>query len=143
MKKIKRTLKKFNHYLADRLSYVLSIMGTFYVVFLLVTLPLFFEHPRHFVEWASYLCTVVFQGLALPVIGYTSRIASDKTDKLMQRLKKTTDRTEQLATLIKNQQEEIHQLVEIISHRQGTIQEGLGELLNPIPQLHHMSSDSD
>lgn len=141
MRRFKVRFKKFNHYLADRLSYVLSIMTTFYVVFLLVTLPLFFEHPHHFVEWATYLCTVVFQGLALPVIGYTSRIASDKNDKLAKRMKKTADYTAELTTVIKKQQEDIHKLVQIILEEQGTVKDRLSTLLEPqeflSQHLHH------
>ena len=82
--KLRTRIRKFNDYLADRLSYVLSIMATFYIITLLVIIPLLYTQPTSIVGWASYICSVIFQGIALPVLCYTSRKASDKSDKIIQ-----------------------------------------------------------
>ena len=119
MKKISQLLSKFNDYLADRLSYVLSIMATFYVISLLVAVPLFYAQPTTVVAWASYLCSVVFQGLALPVLGYTARKAGDKSDKLMKDVYEMTQKIEKLAELIEKQQEHLHEDVEHILEKKS------------------------
>jgi len=115
MKREKSNLiQKFNDYLADRLSYLLSIMATFYVVSLLVVIPLFYSQPTSFVAWASYLCSVIFQGIALPVLGYTSRKSSDKTDAVMAEVLRLTKEIDRLVKMIEKQEEHIHQDVDEI-----------------------------
>lgn len=111
---MKEKLNKFNDFIADRLSYVLSIMTTFYVITLLVAIPLFYAQPTSVVAWASYLCSVVFQGLALPVLGYTARKAGDKSDALMKDMFKMTEKIEKLTELIEKQQVHLHDDVEEI-----------------------------
>ena len=100
-------LKKFNDYIADRLSLVLSMMATFYIVAALVIIPLFYGAPTTLVTWAQYLCSVVFQGVALPVLGYTARKASDKTDKMMDEMYKMTQEIDRLVKHIDTQEHEI------------------------------------
>jgi low affinity Fe/Cu permease len=112
--KIKEKINKFNDFIADRLSYVLSIMATFYIITLLVAIPLFYAQPTSVVAWASYLCSVVFQGLALPVLGYTARKSGDKADKMMNDMYKMTEKIEKLTELIEKQQEHLHEDVEEI-----------------------------
>ena len=115
MKREKSNLiQKFNDYLADRLSYLLSIMATFYAVSLLVVIPLFYSQPTSFVAWASYLCSVIFQGIALPVLGYTSRKAGDKTDAVMAEVLRLTKEIDRLVKMIEKQEEHIHQDVDEI-----------------------------
>lgn len=112
--KIEQKLNKFNNLIADKLSYILSIMTTFYVVSLLVAIPLFYSQPNSIVAWASYLCSVVFQGLALPVLGYTARKSGEKSDKMMKDMYKMTKKIEKLTELIERQQEHLHKDVEEI-----------------------------
>ena len=118
MKNKKQSIvQRFNDYLADKLSYLLSVMATFYIISLLVVIPLFYSQPTTFVAWASYICSVVFQGIALPVLGYTSRKSSDKTDLLMQEMLRMTTEIDKLVKHIESQQEhiggEMDELVEI------------------------------
>ena len=111
---MRKILNKFNDYLADRLSYILSIMTTFYVISFLVLIPLFYSQPTSFVAWASYLCSVVFQGLALPVLGYTARKSGDKTDSMMKDMFEMTKKIEKLTESIEKQQIHLHKDVEEI-----------------------------
>jgi hypothetical protein len=112
--RIKEKINKFNDFIADKLSYVLSIMATFYIITLLVAIPLFYAQPTSVVAWASYLCSVVFQGLALPVLGYTARKSGDKADSMMNDMFKITKKIEKLTELIEKQQEHLHEDVEEI-----------------------------
>lgn len=111
---MKKILSKFNDYLADRLSYILSIMTTFYVISFLVFIPLFYSQPTSFVAWVSYLCSVVFQGLALPVLGYTARKSGDKADSMMKDMFEMTKKIEKLTEIIEKQQIHLHKDVEEI-----------------------------
>ena len=111
---MKKKLSQFNDYLADRLSYILSIMATFYVISLLVLIPLFYSQPTSFVAWVSYLCSVVFQGLALPVLGYTARKSGDKADSMMRDMFEMTKKIEKLTEIIEKQQIHLHKDVEEI-----------------------------
>ena len=106
-------IKRLNDYIADKLSLILSMMATFYLVTALVIIPLFYPGaPTTLVTWAQYLCSVVFQGIALPVLGYTARKASDKTDKMMDEMFKMTQEIERLVILIESQEEIIEKDVE-------------------------------
>jgi low affinity Fe/Cu permease len=111
---MRKILNKFNDYLADRLSYILSIMTTFYVISFLVFIPLFYSQPTSFVAWVSYLCSVVFQGLALPVLGYTARKSGDKADSMMKDMFEMTKKIEKLTEIIEKQQIHLHKDVEEI-----------------------------
>jgi hypothetical protein len=106
--------KKFNDYIADRLSYILSMMITFYVIVLLVSIPLFYSQPSSIVAWASYLCSVVFQGIALPVLGYTARKTSDKSEDLMAQMYLMTKKIERMVSIIESQQEHLSQDIDAI-----------------------------
>lgn len=81
-------MKKFNDWLGDKLSYVLSTMAMFYGIAFLVLAPLFFQRPTNLVTWMQYIVAVFFQGVALPVLGYTSRKNGEVQEKL---LKETHD----------------------------------------------------
>lgn len=114
LSEIQSKIEKFNDYLADRMSYILSIMSTFYIVAMLVSIPLIYTQPNSIVGWASYLCSVVFQGIALPILGYTSRKASDKSDRIIQHMNETIDKIDKLVQLIQTKQLEIDEEVDEI-----------------------------
>ena len=108
------SLTKINDYIADKLSLILSMMATFYVITALVIIPLFYGAPTNLVAWAQYLCSVVFQGIALPVLGYTARKASDKTDALMVKMFEMTEEIDRLVRHIEAQEDIIESEVEEI-----------------------------
>jgi hypothetical protein len=89
-------------------------MTTFYVISFLVFIPLFYSQPTSFVAWVSYLCSVVFQGLALPVLGYTARKSGDKADSMMKDMFEMTKKIEKLTEIIEKQQIHLHKDVEEI-----------------------------
>lgn len=83
-------MKKFNDWIAEKMSYALATMFMFYIITFLVVIPLLYSQPTSIVAWASYLSSVVFQGIALPVLGYTSRKNGQKTDELIDLIYKLT-----------------------------------------------------
>lgn len=121
---MKKYIVKFNDYVADKLSLILSMMATFYLVTILVIIPLFYPGaPTTLVTWTQYLCTVVFQGVALPVLGYTARKSSDKTDEMMRKLVCMTEEINHIIKHIEQQEDKIETEVEEIlenENRQNT-----------------------
>lgn len=95
-------MKNFNNWLMDKLAFFLSTIGCFYLVFSLVVIPLFFQHPTDLVGWVQYIVQSIFQGVALPVLGYVARIAGERQEQI---LKETHDA----------EMEEITELKEIIN----------------------------
>lgn len=114
MKKKIKLIEKFNDFIADRLSFALSIMTTFYIILILTIVPLFYGLPSTPKDWATYLCTVIFQGIALPVLGYTARKAGNKSDALMDEMYKMTKEINRLVKIIEKQEKSIYQDVEDI-----------------------------
>lgn len=76
-------MRKFNDWLGDRLAIFLSTMGCFYLIFALVIVPLFFQHPYDLVGWVQYIVQSIFQGVALPILGYVSKKAGDNQEKVL------------------------------------------------------------
>ena len=127
--KIKKKINQFNDYIADKLSYMLATMAMFYVITLLVIIPLLYSQPTSFVAWSSYLCSVIFQGIALPVLGYTARKSSDKSDKIISGMSNTTDRIEHMITEMEKQQEQITHIIEVIEKQEEHISEDVDIIL--------------
>ncbi|HEY5576372.1 MAG TPA: hypothetical protein VIK34_06610 [Clostridiaceae bacterium] len=95
-------MNRFNEWLGDKLSYILSTMAMFYGIAFLVVAPLFFQRPTNLVTWMQYIVAVFFQGVALPVLGYTSRKSGEEQAQL---LKETHDTVMNELDYIKKQQE--------------------------------------
>ena len=109
-------MDRFNQWLGDKLSYILSTMAMFYGVSFLVLATLFFQTPTSLVTWIQYIISVFFQGVALPVLGYTSRKSGELQAQL---LRETHDTVMSELDYIKRQQEaarmEREELEKIIS----------------------------
>lgn len=76
-------LKRINDIMGDKLALWLSTMGCFYIIFALVIVPLFFQQPQGFIGWVQYIVQSVFQGVALPVLGYVARVGGEKQEKTL------------------------------------------------------------
>jgi hypothetical protein len=95
-------MNRFNQWLGDKLSYILSTMAMFYGVSFLVMATLFFQTPTSLVTWIQYIISVFFQGVALPVLGYTSRKSGELQAQL---LRETHDTVMNELDYIKRQQD--------------------------------------
>ncbi|MEI4831600.1 hypothetical protein WAX78_19415 [Bacillus sp. FJAT-53711] len=122
-------IRRFNAWLGDKLALWLSTMACFYIVFGLVIVPLFFQHPNNLVEWVQYMIQTIFQGVALPVIGYVARIAGEKDEKI---ISETHDAVmeelglvkEELA-LAREQYDTLQKVEKVISETHDTVMEEL------------------
>lgn len=76
--------KKFNDKVGNMLSNGLSTMELFYVVLLLVLIPLLVERPSSLIGWIQYISTTILQAVALPLLGYTTKTTGDVQAKLLQ-----------------------------------------------------------
>ncbi|SEC64390.1 hypothetical protein [Paenibacillus sp. GP183] len=76
-------MKSFNDWLGNKLALYLSTMGCFYIIFMLVIVPLFFQHPNDLVGWVQYIVQSIFQGVALPILGYVSTKAGENQERVL------------------------------------------------------------
>jgi hypothetical protein len=76
-------MQRFNEWLGNKLAILLSTMGCFYLIFALVIVPLFFQHPTDLVGWVQYIVQSIFQGVALPILGYVSMKAGVNQEKVL------------------------------------------------------------
>ena len=65
------------------MAFWLSTMACFYFILALVIIPLFFQHPTGLVPWVQYLVQSIFQGIALPVLGYVARMSGEKQERVV------------------------------------------------------------
>ena len=100
-KKINATMDK----LAEILSDSLSSMIMFWIIALMVIIPLYFNQPTNLVGWIQYIISVFFQGVALPVLGYTSKLSGKRTDEVIAKI-------EELSMKIEKQTEHIERDVD-------------------------------
>ena len=75
--------KKFNDFIGDKFSFALSTMEMFWLVLILVLLPLLFQHPDTLIAWIQYLSTAVLQAVALPLLGYTTKKSGESQEKII------------------------------------------------------------
>lgn len=76
-------MKRFNNWLGDKLAFGLSTMAAFYIVTAFVLIPLIWQRPDGLIGWVQFLVQSLFQGSALPVLGYVSRIAGEKQEQVL------------------------------------------------------------
>ena len=73
----------FNSWLGDWLADSLATMAMFYGVTFLVTIPLRWQVPQDIPGWVNYLSSNFFQGVALPIIGYSAKREGNRNYKLL------------------------------------------------------------
>lgn len=76
-------MKRFNNWLGDKLAFGLSTMAAFYIVTAFVLVPLIWQRPEGLIGWVQFLIQSLFQGSALPVLGYVARIAGERQEKVL------------------------------------------------------------
>jgi hypothetical protein len=126
-------MNRFNEWLGDKLSYLLSTMAMFYGIAFLVVAPLFFQRPTNLVTWMQYIVAVFFQGVALPVLGYTSRKSGEIQAQL---LRETHDTVMNELDYIKKQQEAARL-------ERSELEKIIAEIKEMTEEIHKMSCKSD
>lgn len=74
---------RFNDWVGDRISFWLSTMAAFWIVTAFVLIPLIWQRPEGLIGWVQFLIQSLFQGSALPVLGYVSRKAGESQEKIL------------------------------------------------------------
>jgi uncharacterized sodium:solute symporter family permease YidK len=93
-------------------------MGCFYLIFALVIVPLFFSAPQGFLAWVQYLVQSVFQGIALPVLGFVAKNVGESQEKI---LLETHDTVIEELALVKEE-------LELAKEERASMQELIEEL---------------
>jgi hypothetical protein len=107
MKNIGKKYKELMESLAVILSDSLSSMTMFWIISLLVIIPLFFTQPVGLVGWMQYIVSVFFQGVALPVLGYTAKIGGERTDAIIKKIEELSERIDRQTAEIGHEVDEI------------------------------------
>ena len=107
MKNIVKKLNKVMDNLAEILSDSLSSMTMFWIITFMVIIPLYFNQPTNLVGWSQYIISVFFQGVALPILAYTSKLSGKRTDEVISKI-------EELSLKIEKQTEHIEKDVDTI-----------------------------
>ena len=80
---MKDLYKKFNDYVGDIFSFALSTMEMFWIVLIVVLLPLLWQRPDSFIAWVQYASTAILQAVALPLLGYTTKKSGESQEKII------------------------------------------------------------
>lgn len=79
-----KVIEKINEAVASILANTLSSIACFYVVTGLILFALLWQKPHDILGWIQYLIAFLFQGSALPVLGYVSKREGDSNRKMLQ-----------------------------------------------------------
>ena len=100
--------RRLSNLIGLALSEILSSMEFFYLVALIVLAPLIVERPNTLITWIQYASTAVLQAIALPLLGYTTKTAGEKQEKLLQ---ETHDAVMTEFSDIKAMHEDLHRIL--------------------------------
>lgn len=110
-------MRRFNDWFGDKLAFGLSTMACFYIVSAFVLIPLIWQRPQGLIGWVQFLIQSLFQGAALPVLGYVARIAGEKQEQV---INETHECVMQELSLVKEElalaREERDELKMLIAH---------------------------
>lgn len=76
-------MKRFNDWMGDKVSFWLSTMAAFWIVTAFVLIPLVWQRPEGLIGWVQFLIQSLFQGAALPVLGYVSRKSGENQERIL------------------------------------------------------------
>jgi hypothetical protein len=122
---------RFNDWLGNKLAILLSTMGCFYIIFALVIVPLFFSHPTDLVSWVQYIVQSLFQGVALPVLGFVAKRVGDRQEQV---LNETHDAVIEELAIVKEELVLITEELKLAREERITLQKLVEEL-----HQHHVS----
>jgi hypothetical protein len=111
-------INRFNEWLGNKLAIFLSTMACFYIIFALVIVPLFFSAPQGFLAWVQYIVQSIFQGVALPVLGFVAKKVGEDQERM---LKETHDTVIEELALVKEE-------LELAKEERASLQELIEEL---------------
>jgi hypothetical protein len=91
-----------------------------FISFLCLSLYRFFQHPNDLVGWVQYVVQSIFQGVALPILGYVSMKAGENQERLLNETHDTVMKELELVKeelqLAKEERAEVQKLIEELHH---------------------------
>lgn len=114
-------LQKVNDWIGDKLALWLSTMRCFYLICALVLVPLLFQQPQGIVAWAQYIVQCIFQGVALPVLGYVARMVGASQERTLNEthdaVMEELDIVKEELKLAREERQAMHALVQALRQR--------------------------
>jgi len=101
-------MKKFNNFLANKLSIILSSMWLFWVLALVLIILWFLDPPTTPFDISLFVISTAFQAIALPVLAFVSNLQGDRAEKVA---KETHDAVMKELALLREQNAELKELV--------------------------------
>jgi len=150
MKNLFRKFETSMEGFAMMLSNSLSSMTMFWLISILVIVPLFFNQPTTIVGWMQYLVSVFFQGVALPVLAYIAKLSGERTDgiirkieELSEKIAQNTDEIQKMTSKIHEDVDSIIEDVEIIEDEVKDIEEEVNtDVIQEMTEKIHDNADS-
>jgi hypothetical protein len=115
----------FNLWVGTKISVFLSSMGGFWIILMLTVVPLVKDRPHGLIAWTMYVIQTIFQGAALPLLGYVADRGSKEVGKLIREmhdmiLGRINERIDNIENSVTKQNEELKVLLkEIHEHTRG------------------------
>jgi peptidoglycan hydrolase CwlO-like protein len=81
---LRSLIDKFNVGVASLLADTLSSIACFYVITGMILIALIWQTPKDLLGWIQYIVAFLFQGSALPVLGYVSKREGEDNRRLLQ-----------------------------------------------------------
>lgn len=103
--------------LAIVLSDTLSSITMFWIISFLVIIPLFFTQPQGLVGWMQYVVSVFFQGVALPVLAYTSKMSGQRTDFVIKKIEELSEKIEKRIEEIDQEVDHVNEEIDNIKNK--------------------------
>ena len=125
IEKYKNLMESFAMVLSDSLS----SMTMFWIISLLVIVPLFFVQPVGLVGWMQYIVSVFFQGVALPVLGYTSKLGGARTDSIIKKIEELSEKIERKTDEIGH---DVDNAIEDVSNTMENVDNAIEDFENKI-----------
>ncbi|MCL6443637.1 MAG: hypothetical protein K6T83_09310 [Alicyclobacillus sp.] len=76
-------IRRFNEWLAERLSIILSSMWLFWVLCVMTWGSILLQRPNGAQGWDLFLVSIFFQAVALPVINLTTAKQGDRMERVL------------------------------------------------------------
>jgi len=135
MNKLVEKFKSIQENLAVVLSDSLSSMTMFWVISLLVIIPLFFNQPSGVVAWMQYIVSVFFQGVALPVLGYIAKISGSRTDAIIKKIEQLSEKIESMTENINTDVDDIKIHVDDINIELKDVDNDVNDIKNHVGDI--------
>lgn len=101
-------MKKFNNFIADKLSAAMATMALFWLLLILDVAGAIVDPPANVQAWLLWGVSILFQSVALPVLAFVSNKQAERTEEV---LRQTHDLVMAELTLEKQERADMQRLL--------------------------------